>query len=135
MVCLDTTFLIDVLRGRTTVEQLEEQLAEATIAITVAAPSVMELVRGLHLASNAKHVTKRELARITEILSSLEVLSFDKESAMLAGEIEASLINAGKTIDVEDVMIAAIAIKNDEPLVTRNAKHFGRIQGLKVISY
>lgn len=135
MVCLDTTFLIDVLRGRALVEQLEKQLPLQKNMITVASPSVMELVKGLHLAATALRVTKRELSRITEIISSLEVLSLDKDSAVLAGEIEAFLVNAGATIDLEDIMIAAIAIKNDESLVTRNAKHFKRIPRLKVISY
>lgn len=38
-------------------------------------------------------------------------------------------------IDLEDIMIAAIAITNNEKLITRNEKHFRRIKGLEVEGY
>jgi len=38
-------------------------------------------------------------------------------------------------IDIEDIMIAAIAIVNGEKILTRNSKHFKRIEGLEVEEY
>lgn len=38
-------------------------------------------------------------------------------------------------IDAIDSMIAAIALLENEPLLTRNTKHFTRIKGLRVESY
>jgi predicted nucleic acid-binding protein len=114
---------------------LDNQFAKQHLTVSVAAPSIMELVKGLHLDTTAQHVTAEECSRIIDILNSLVVLGLDQKSAMLAGEIEARLVNKGLTLDVEDIMIAAIAITHGEPLVTRNTKHFGRIPDLKIMGY
>lgn len=135
MVCLDTTFLVDLLRGDMQARDLDNQFAKQHLTVSVAAPSIMELVKGLHLDTTAQHVTAEECSRIIDILNSLVVLGLDQKSAMLAGEIEARLVNKGLTLDVEDIMIAAIAITHGEPLVTRNTKHFGRIPDLKIMGY
>ena len=63
------------------------------------------------------------------------MLNLDKDSAILAGKIEANLIKKGEIIDLEDIMIGAIAIINDETLITRNIKHFSKIKNLKIQSY
>ena len=63
------------------------------------------------------------------------MLDLDKNSAILAAKIEADLRNNGEIIDVEDIMIAAISINNNETLVTRNKKHFERIKDLKIETY
>ncbi len=39
-----------------------------------------------------------------------------------------------KTEDA-DILIAGIALANDAVLVTRNLKHFGRVQGLRLESW
>jgi len=41
----------------------------------------------------------------------------------------------GEPIDREDCIIAATAIAENEPVVTRNAGHFERISGLDVRTY
>ena len=51
-------------------------------------------------------------------------LPLDKESAILAGEIELNLKEKGIVIELEDIMIAAISIQNNEALITKNLKHF-----------
>ncbi len=135
MVCLDTTFLVDVLRGSEQAKEVEERLAKQHAQITVAAPSVMELVKGLYLDAAAQNVKEQERSHILDILSSFVVLSLDQRSAILAGEIEAMLVNNGLMLDVEDIMIAAIAITHGEPLITRNTKHFERIPNLNILNY
>ncbi|MBS3098502.1 PIN domain-containing protein [Candidatus Woesearchaeota archaeon] len=131
MVCLDTSFLIDVLRGEKRVEEIENRLDKGTEPVKVASPAIMELIRGAVLSNNPE----TEKQKVHQLLSYLIVLNLDKESAIIAGNIEAELIKAGEKIDVEDIMIGAIAKKDNETLLTRNKKHFEKIKGLKIESY
>ena len=131
MVCLDTSFLIDVLRGEKRVEEIENRLDKGTEPVKVASPAIMELIRGAVLSNNPE----TEKQKVHQLLSYLIVLSLDKESAIIAGNTEAELTKAGEKIDVEDIMIGAIAKKDSEVLLTRNKKHFEKIKGLKIESY
>ena len=131
MVCLDTSFLIDVLRGEKRVEEIENRLDKGTEPVKVASPAIMELIRGAVLSNNPE----TEKQKVHQLLSYLIVLSLDKESAIIAGNTEAELTKAGEKIDVEDIMIGAIAKKDSEVLLTRNKKHFEKIKGLKIENY
>jgi hypothetical protein len=57
-----------------------------------------------------------------------EVLTLDIQSAILAGEIDASLTLAGRPIGVADVMVAAIAIHHGLTLVSGNETHYEAIR-------
>ncbi len=131
MVCLETTLLVDALHGKGEARQLLEKLDKGSEAITIASPSIVELISGALL--NPK--VKDEKNRVIEFLSSFIVLDLDRESAILAGDIEAELTKRGELIEIEDIMIASIAIHNKEKLITRNSKHFERIKGLEVEGY
>ena len=96
---------------------------------------LLEIIRGIYLKDSMKNIKENERDKIDNFLSSFVVLDFDKESAIKTGEIEAELQNKGEIIDLEDIMIGAIALKNNETLVTRNKKHFEKINGLKIESY
>ncbi|MEK9185029.1 MAG: PIN domain-containing protein [Patescibacteria group bacterium] len=131
MVCLDTTFIIDFLRGKEKSKSVIQDLQDGKDNITVASPSVMEIMSGVELGINKNE----EKEKIIEFLSSINVLPLNKESAFLAGEIEGYLIMTGETIGPIDTMIGAIAKYNNEMLLTRNTKHFSKIHGLKVQGY
>lgn len=130
MACLDTTFIIDLLRGKEEISSLKDNLDRTESRLAIAAPSVMELWVGTQLVSKSDE----EKAKIDELLHSLIILELDEHSAKLAGEIEATLIRKGQVIDTEDCMIAGITINSGETLVTRDA-HFARIPGLRVLKY
>ena len=131
MVCLETTFLVDFLRGKEEAESVFNDLVDRRSQITITSPSLMEIMSGAH--NNQK---KEELRKIEEvILSKVIILNLDKESAILAGEIDSELTLSGDSIGTTDIMIGAIAKHNNEPLITRNKKHFERIKGLKIESY
>ena len=134
MVCLDTSFLIDVILGKPIIEKFGDIL-DAEEQVTVASPSVMELIKGIYLKKNLKYSSEDERKRIDNVLSSLFILDLDKESAYLAGKVEADLLNKEDQIGIIDIMIGAIAKHNDETLITRNKKHFEKIKGLEIESY
>lgn len=130
MACLETSFLIDLLRGKTAVNELKDELDRNETRLTIAAPSIMELWAG----SYAVKGIKAEQDKILELIESLELLPLDSRSAREAGEIEASLSAKGIEIQTEDVMIAGIARINGEKVVTRD-NGYGCISGLKVLKY
>lgn len=61
-----------------------------------------------------------------------DVLSFDKEDAVAAGEIRATLAAAGSPIGPYDVLIAGQAKARNLILVTDNVREFQRVSGLRV---
>ena len=61
-----------------------------------------------------------------------KILDLSKEAIQKASDIQANLIKTGQIIGINDVFIAAIAIANNEPLLTKNIAHFQRIPGLKI---
>jgi len=132
MVCTDTIFAIDLIRGNLSGEE-EKIIGESNVSIT--SLSVVELIRGLHLRSNSKYISKKEIDLIKNILCSARVLSFDKETSIIAGEIDAKLTNSENVIGIEDIMIGAICIRNNEEILTKNKKHFKKMKqfGLKVL--
>ncbi|PIN90115.1 hypothetical protein COU60_02130 [Candidatus Pacearchaeota archaeon CG10_big_fil_rev_8_21_14_0_10_34_76] len=133
MVCLETTFMIDLINGRISIDYLEKNFSKKEIFI--ASPTILEIIRGLNLESNSKNIKPREEEETKRIISLFSVLDFGKEEAILAGEIEARLSNEGSIIDIEDIMTGAICIKNEEILVTKNKKHFEKIPDLKISDY
>ena len=119
--------MIDFFRGKLdTVERVKE-LADEHESISITAPTLMELATGASLAESAK-----ERNQLHAFLTSANVLPLDKHAALLAGDLNASLITGGEMIEPMDVQIGAIAASQNERLITRNAKHFDRIPGLDV---
>jgi tRNA(fMet)-specific endonuclease VapC len=127
---LDSTFLIDVLRGDADVSDLIEEI-DATGTPFVSAVTVMELHEGIHLAD----ATDAERERVRELLTGINELPFDRDCAMRAGEISADLVSSGEPVDETDVMIAATALVHDRPVVTRNTDHFDRVADLSITAY
>ena len=127
---LDTTFLVDILRGnRDTIPALKK-IDESGSGNQVAATTVQEIIRGSHLSRSTK-----EQEKVASMMSKLTVIPFDERAARIAGFLQADLDMQGEPIDVQDVQIAAVALSNDVAVMTRNAKHFSRIKGLKIQTY
>lgn len=127
---LDTSFLVDTLRGEATVEEAVLTVDERGTAY-VSSVTVMELWEGIHLADSSD----RERAVVKNLLRDLRELPFDRECATTAGEINATLQRDGVPIEDADVMIAATALVHDVPIVTNNVDHFDRIDDLEILSY
>ena len=133
MVCLDTTFIIDLINGRVSIGYLEENFSKE--GIFIASPTIVELIRGLNLKQNTKNIKAGEKKETQRIISLFPVLDLGKEEAILAGEIDARLSNEGKIIDFADILTGAICLSNNETLITRNEKHFNKINGLDIKGY
>ena len=79
---------------------------------------------------------KVEKEKITQAITGIQIIGMDEAAAEKFGELMSTLDKAGQKVADRDVMIAAIALANEEQtIVTRNKKDFDRIPNLKVITY
>ncbi|MFC6718007.1 PIN domain-containing protein [Natrialbaceae archaeon GCM10025810] len=127
---LDTSFLVDVLRGDDSVKAAVRTVDERG-PVQVSSVTMMELWEGIHYADSSE----RERAVVRNALRDLREVPFDRDCAMAAGEIAAPLQQRGSPIETADVMIAATALAHDVPVVTNNVDHFERIDELEILTY
>jgi predicted nucleic acid-binding protein len=92
-------------------------------SFTISVITAMEITSGLHRIQAAKR-----FARFESMLAGREVPPFDSSAALLAGRIDGELKRRGTTINLNDVMIAAIAIGATVPIVTGNTAHFEAVK-------
>lgn len=62
-------------------------------------------------------------------------IEVNREITFEAADIKVALDQAGESIELPDVFIGATARVQNEPVVTRNPKHFERIEGVDTRSY
>jgi predicted nucleic acid-binding protein len=106
------------------IRELEEK--NDRIATTII--TVYELLKGASLS--AKRQKNLQLAR--EAISSFHVLDLSPEACEEASSIFCELQKSGRLVSEFDILIAAIAKTNGEPILTRD-RHFKRIKGLELI--
>ena len=129
MKVVDTTFLIDLLRGEAGAVEKAGELDEEGGAATTAV-NVFELSYGVH--RGVKDVERR-LEEVKRVVSNLRVFPLDQKAAMRSAEIAGTLDREGRGIDPFDALIAGIVMaEGAECVVTKNVSHFERIPGLKV---
>ena len=71
------------------------------------------------------------LEGFARLLQPFESAPFDDEAAEHYGLLRAILERAGTSIGANDLLIAAIALRRDLVLVTRNHREFARVPGLR----
>jgi len=122
VVLLDTTVLIDLLRGRTgAVERLAELRRRNDVACT-SAVNVEEVARGL---------LDRDLERARMLFAGLRIAPLGAEEGMLAGTWRRDHASRSVTLSQADCLIAAAATGVGATLATGNPKHFP-MRGLSV---
>ena len=130
MKCLDTDFLVAILRGRDDAKRkmtdLDGEGRHGTTAV-----NAFELFYGAH--KSTQRVANIDKTR--SLLGRLDVLPLEQDASEAAGEILADLTAQGVSIDFRDAMIAGIAKTNGLALVTRNRGHFSRVKNLKLESW
>jgi len=92
--------------------------------------NVYEILKGLRWRNNKR---KEELFKI--LLRDIVVSGLDERVIDIASSIYADLRKSGKTIEDADILIAAIAIRNNGILVSNNTKHYDSIGQLKLVNW
>lgn len=123
---LDTDIFSEILKGinRNVVAQAMTYHA-IFHRYTISVITVMEIVKGLHKAQRTQ-----QLEQFLSGLTSVDILTLDTQSAIIAGRIYGDLERIGQPIGRADPFIAAMAIQNNLVLVTGNEAHYQRIQSL-----
>ncbi|MFB6253210.1 MAG: PIN domain-containing protein [Halobacteriaceae archaeon] len=127
----DTSFIIDILRDNEDALKFLDIIESEKRPEKISSITVLELYEGL-IRSNAS-TSRRQ--KVLDVLNTKHVVDADTNVMRRAGRLSGDLFNRGKHIDREDCIIAATAIQEDEPLITRNTDHFERIDGLTIRSY
>ncbi|HVM45979.1 MAG TPA: PIN domain-containing protein [Candidatus Thermoplasmatota archaeon] len=128
---MDTTFLIDLMRGRERAVALLEELEKEDEPIALATTTLAEFYRGLATLA----LSAAEKRRVAEVVKGRPLLPLDAAAAERAGQLDAELWARGEPIDPEDGAVAGIALSRDHVLVTRRAREFGRVEGLRLRTY
>lgn len=126
MIIADTDVLIDFLRGRGgAAKRVAVELETRSFSTT--AITAFELRSGAH--------TSKQRKGIDTLLDAMTLLAFGPEEARVAADLRRQLESQGQAIGMADYMIAAVCIANNGVLLTRNRKHFERVEGLKLSAF
>ena len=129
MTCLDTTFLIDLQRemeagrpgpaARWIRENGEEEAGMSAVAWG-------EFLEGLRYRNHPV---------VGELAARFPVWPVGEEEAEVYGRVVRGLRPQGRLIGSNDLWIAATALSQGVPLLTRNVEEMARVPGLRVIGY
>lgn len=127
---LDSTFLVDLERERRKGQEgsathfLQAHLSVSfAITFTIAG----ELAAGRSLGQDRD--------RWERFIRPFRMYDYNEDVAWAFGKSYRQLQRDGTMIGADDLWIAATALSNGIPLVTRNAREFSRVEGLDVIGY
>ena len=123
---LDTNIVSALLKGEAIIADNLDKAETAYIPIIV----VGELYYGASFSSQVEKNT----ADLKKVTNRYQLLSLDEETTAVYGTIKAALRKKGKPIPENDIWIAAIAVQNDLPLVTRD-NHFKEIEELSIVAW
>ena len=127
---IDTSVLIDVERGRLSLEALALRHADEDVAISVITAS--ELLHGVHRVRGGAKAARAE-AFVEGLFELLNVMPFDLPEARVHARLSAELQARGTAVGAHDLLIAATAIANDYRVATRDLRSFPRIDGLDIV--
>ncbi len=120
---IDTDIIIDFLRRQSDV--LEKAIGRYACAITA--------VTAYELQAVAVQ-SDRQMQALQDFLQVVAVLPFDAEAARHSAEIWRTLQATGQLIGLPDTLIAGTCLAFGLPLLTRNSKHYQRIEQLTLKS-
>lgn len=123
---LDTNLCVRVLRNRP--EALRSKFNTEASSLSISSVVLYELLYGA--AKSARPVENRN--EVEAFAERLEVLDFDPDAALHAGEIRAELERAGNPIGSYDLLIAGHARSRGLIVVTNNMREFQRVEGLRM---
>jgi predicted nucleic acid-binding protein len=128
-ICLDTSVLIDNLRGKTQTVEFIKRLEEAGTTLSTTTINSFELYYGAYRSRRRE----KNLTATRTLLTRLVILDLTDESSNKAGRILAYLEEEGDLIGFRDALIAAIAMNHETTLATSDIQDFSRVPDLQVL--
>jgi len=128
LVCLDTSFLIALIRRDPNAESKLESYTMAEEEVCTTPITACELYAGA-FKSRTKET---EAKKVKDLLLRMEILDFSVHACERFGKIRSQLEAAGTPIGDLDIMIGSIALAHNQGVLTRDVEHFEKIPGLIV---
>lgn len=125
MIVADTDVLIDFLSGHEPVASLVASAIAAEEGLATTVVSRFELLCGVRTAKQGHAVGR--------LLESLSTLALAAPAADRAARVRRDLEKAGASIGMADSLIAGIVLEHGGRLLTRNRRHFERVEGLPLV--
>ncbi len=133
MYFLDTNIVIKIMlrRSEAAVTRLEDEIERGS-PLFLSSIVFYELAYGIAKSTH----TKKNSERLSEFLLPItDIIPFERDDAVEAGDIRATLERQGTPIGPNDVLIAAQVRRRRGVMVTNNLKEFSRIPGLIVADW
>ena len=124
MPVFDTNIIIDYLRGKSDAKEIIKKHS-ADNGISITSMTCYELIKGLR--------GPKEEELLDVLFSRVKIYSLDLKAARISGNLQKALQSTGKELSEGDVLIMGIVLANDEMLVTRDGKAFGRLSSENVM--
>ena len=124
---LDTDMLMPLFKGEPVVAAQARQHQSLYGHLNITIITYYEVMKGHEYVRAYK---RQHL--FDEFCKMNNVLQLDQKACRKAAQIYAELRRRGNLIPDADILIAGIALAGDYTIVTQNAKHFKRINGLRV---
>src|SRR5579859_5992684 len=122
---LDSSVVIAAERRGDNVTGMLKQIVAVTSDQRAVLSSIgmTELVHGIYRAQTEDARNRRD-SFIRELLNDVEVYPYTRETALVAGRIDAEQRSRGVTIPFADLLIGATALEVGYSLLTVNVRHF-----------
>lgn len=120
---LDTTVLVDLLRGKQNHRTLVADLVKSGDTLATAAINIAEVYAGMR---------PNEQGRTEFLLASLDCFSTTPAIARCAGNLKREWAVRGRTLSLPDMIVAATTLEHEAVLMTENRKDFQMIRGLEL---
>ncbi|MGA2626618.1 MAG: type II toxin-antitoxin system VapC family toxin [Candidatus Bathyarchaeia archaeon] len=132
----DTAFLVDLVNADAGAARLAKKIDEEASPSFISVITLHEYLFGIYFRyEKDKTLLKEKLDSAERDLSRFEPVPLTPEITRLSACMHAELTRSGKLIGINDMYIAATAIRYDLTLVTRNKAHFRRIPKLNIEIY
>ena len=112
---LDTTIIIDHLRGDKKVNSYLEKIGQRGDIAGCCCINIAEIYSGM---------LEKEAEKTDRFINSLYYYEVTREISKVAGKLRQKYQKKGKTIATTDIIIGAAALIYDLILVTKNIKHY-----------
>ena len=125
---LDSGILSDYINRRRSVYDRVNEIASQRVRIGTCVPVVAEIAFGIEASKSRE----QNMQRLQNALPSLVVWPFDQEAAFRYGSIAAELRRTGRTMQVVDIMVGAIALNLGDCKVVTTDSDLLSIPGITV---
>lgn len=124
---LDTCVISDFVKGDTNTLSHVKSVSPSQMCVSTI--TIMEIQYGLCLNPSRAGKIK---PLIDSFLKVIHILEFDRNDAIQASNLRASLKKQGSPIGSYDILLAGTAFQRNLILVSANVKEFSRINGLSL---